>query len=128
MTISEDHQKLGHIAHAAVKHAVSNNYVTGIKLDSNSKPEFCEACAKAKSARQPFPKESTTRATKFGEQVHWDPWGPASVKSLNGHFYVAARIDDMTRETKLYFQEKKVKLLNRINKTRPTSKRKQETE
>ena len=42
-----------------------------------------------------------------GERVHWDLWGPASVKSLNGHFYIAARIDDATRETKLYFQEKK---------------------
>ena len=29
------------------------------------------------------------------------------MKSLNGHYYVAARIDDATRETKLYFQEKK---------------------
>ena len=107
MTISKAHWKLGHIAHAAVKHAVSNNYVTGIEFDSDLKLEFCEACAKAKSARQPFPKESTTQATKFGERVHWDLWGPASVKSLNGHFYIAARIDDMTRETKLYFQEKK---------------------
>ena len=29
------------------------------------------------------------------------------MKSLNGHYYVAARIDDATQETKLYFQEKK---------------------
>ena len=60
MTISEAHHKLGHIAHATVKHAESNGYITGIELDGNSKPEFCEACAKAKSARQPFPKESHT--------------------------------------------------------------------
>ena len=59
------------------------------------------------SARQPFPKESKTRATKYGERVHWDLWGPVTTKSLNGHFYVAARIDDTTRETRLYFQEKK---------------------
>ena len=107
MTISEAHRKLGHIAHAAVKHAISNGYITGIELDEDSKPEFCEACEKAKSARQPFPKESDTRATKYGERVHWDLWGPASVKSLNGHSYVAARIDDATRETMLYFQNKK---------------------
>ena len=62
---------------------------------------------KAKSARQPFPKVSKTRATKYGERVHWDLWGPATVKSLNGNFYVAAQIDDTTRETKLYFQSKK---------------------
>ena len=60
MSISEAHRKLGHIAHAAVKHAVTKGLVTGIDLDLESKPEFCEACAKAKSARQPFPDESHT--------------------------------------------------------------------
>ena len=107
MTITEAHRKLGHIAYGAITHAITNEYITGIELDRNSKPEFCEACAKAKSARQPFPKESKTRATRYGERVHWDLWGPATVKSLNGHYYVAARIDDATRETKLYFQTKK---------------------
>jgi hypothetical protein len=103
MTISEAHRKFGHIAHAAIKHAVSNSFVTGIELDGDSKPEFCEACAKAKSAHQPFLKESHTRSQKFGERVHWDLWGPASVKSLNGHYYIAARIDDATREMTPYF-------------------------
>ena len=107
MSISEAHRKLGHISCGAITHAVSKGYILGIELESGSKPEFCEACAKAKAARQPFPKESKTRATNYGERVHWDLWGPATVKSLNGHFYVAARIDDATRETKLYFQDKK---------------------
>ena len=107
LTISQAHRKLGHISHTAIQHAISQGLVTGIELDPNSKPDFCEPCAKAKSARQPFPKESQTRATKYGERVHWDLWGPASVRSLNGHYYVAACIDDATRKTMLYFQEKK---------------------
>lgn len=101
MTISEAHKKLGHVSCGAIVHAVTKGYITGIDLELGSKPEFCEVCAKAKAARQPFPKESKTRATKYGERVHWDLWGPATVKSLNGHYYVAARIDDATRETKL---------------------------
>ena len=60
-----------------------------------------------KSAKQPFPKESETRAERFGKRIHWDLWGPASVKSLNGNQYVAARIDDATRQMKLCFQAKK---------------------
>src|SRR6202522_4108982 len=112
MTISEAHKKFGHIAHSAIKYAITNSQVTGVELDFDSKPEFCEACAKAKSIRLPFPKESETRAEIFGERVHWDLWGPASVKSLNGHHYVAARIDDATRQTKLYFQEKKSQTYN----------------
>ena len=57
MSISEAHIKLGHISSAAIRHAVSKVYITGICLDEDSKPEFCDTCAKAKSACQPFPKE-----------------------------------------------------------------------
>ena len=93
--------------YSAIKHAISQGFIASIELEPDSKPDFCEACAKAKSAQQPFPKESETRAKKFGECIHWDLWGPASVKSLNGNGYVAARINDATRESKLYFQDKK---------------------
>ena len=54
-----------------------------------------------------MPKESHTQATKYGEQVHWDLWGLASVKSLNVNCYVVAHIDNATCENKLYFQEMK---------------------
>ena len=111
LTINEAHHQLGHISSAAIRHTVMKGFITGIDLDESSKPEFCEACAKAKSARQPYPQESYTRAEKYGDCVHWDLWGPASVKSLNRHFYVAAQIDDATRKTKLYFQEKKSETL-----------------
>jgi len=63
MSISEAHHKLRHISHTAIKHAISS----GIDIDMDSKPEFCEACVKAKSSREPFPKKSDTRATKYGE-------------------------------------------------------------
>ena len=79
LTISEAHRKLSHIAPLAIKYAIAKGHITGIQLDPESKPEFCEACAKAKVARQPFPKESETCATKYRERVHWDLWGLASV-------------------------------------------------
>ena len=116
MSISEAHRKLGHISCRAISHASKKGYITGIKLEANSKPEFCEVCTKAKASRQPFPKESKTRAKKYSEHVHWDLWGPVTVKSLNGHYYMAAQIDDATRETKLYFQEKKSQTFNSYKK------------
>ena len=82
---------MGHIAHSAICHALSNGLVPGIDLNM----KFCEACAKAKLACQLFSKELETWAEKFGKRVHWDLWGPASVKSLNGNQYVAAQIDDV---------------------------------
>jgi len=84
MTLFEAHRKLGHIAYPAVKKMVSAGMVKGIQLDPNSKEEFCEACVKAKSAQQPYPHETTTRAENYGERVHWDLWGPATVRALAG--------------------------------------------
>ena len=46
-------------------------------------------------------------ATKYREHIHWDLWGPASVRSLSRNSYVVAYIDNATHETVLYFQEKK---------------------
>ena len=107
LTISEAHQKLSHITPATIKFAITKSHITGIQLDSELKPEFCEACAKAKAAQQPFPKESETHTSKYREHVHWDLWGPAAVWSLSRNLYVAAHIDNVTCETVLYFQAKK---------------------
>jgi len=79
MSISKAHRKLGHISYRAIGFLIHNKMVTGIELDTESKPEFCEPCAKAKANRLPFPHASETQATEFGERVHWDLWGPASV-------------------------------------------------
>ena len=112
LTISKAHWKLGHIAPSAIKYVITKGHITGIQLDPESKPEFCEACAKAKVTRQPFPKESETHTTKYGECIHWDLWGLASVRSLSRNLYVAAHIDDATCETVLYFQAKKSQTIN----------------
>ena len=70
MTIAEAHCKLGHIAHAVIKHAISTGMIMGIELDQNSKPEFCKTCAKAKAVRHPFLKQSLTCATRYREHIH----------------------------------------------------------
>jgi hypothetical protein len=107
MSISKAHRKLGHISHSAVRNAILTRQITGIELEMYLKPEFCKPCVKAKSARIPFPQKLDTCVEKYGERVHWDLWGPALVRSLNGNHYVAACTDDHTCENKLYFQPKK---------------------
>ena len=72
MSISDMHRKLGHISCSAIKHAVTKGLIEGINLDLNSKPDFCEACAKAKLACQPFPKESKTQAVNESTGIYGD--------------------------------------------------------
>ena len=106
MSISKAHHKLRHISHTAIKHVIASGHLKGINLDMDLKPEFCKPCAKAKSA-QPFPNKSDTRATEYGEHIHWDLWGPVLVRSLSGNSYCATHIDDHSHETCLYFQPHK---------------------
>ena len=107
MSISEAHRRLRHISHTMIKHAITSGRITGIDQDMDLKPDFCKLYTKAKSACQPFPKESDTRAIQFGECIHWDLWGPASVRSLSGNSYCTTHIDDHSHETSLYFQPNK---------------------
>jgi gag-polypeptide of LTR copia-type/GAG-pre-integrase domain len=62
ISINDAHRRLGHISCDAIKHAISKGYITGIELDPESKPEFCEACAKAKSSREPLKQITTVMA------------------------------------------------------------------
>ena len=102
------HCRLGHIHYGATKDAIRNGLVEGLEINpKNANEQFCEACAAGKPTTQPFPKESLTRASNFGERVHWDLWGPVSVKSLGRKSYTAVRKDDATRMVKPYFLAKK---------------------
>ena len=70
LTISKAHRKVGYIAPSAIKYTIAKGHIMGIQLDPESKPEFYEACAKAKVGWQPFPKELETHAMKYGERIH----------------------------------------------------------
>ena len=72
MDINQAHWKLDHIGYAVIKHVVSNGLILGLDIDLNSKLEFCEACVKGKATWVLFPKQSFTRATNYGEHIHWD--------------------------------------------------------
>jgi hypothetical protein len=108
MSITELHQKMGHINHEDLRCMVRDRTVTGIELDPDSKPEFCSTCVQAKAARKPFPKKSSTeRATRYGEKVVSDLWGPSPVKSMGGKYYSICFQDESTHEEKIYFTVKK---------------------
>jgi hypothetical protein len=58
MSLAEAHRVLGHISYGAVKHAIKSGQISRIQIDENSDEVFCDACAKAKPHRKPFPEPS----------------------------------------------------------------------
>ena len=107
MSISELHRKMGHINHDDLRKMVKNGMVLGIDLDLDSKPDFCEACIKAKATRKPFPKRSETKHQKYGDKVVADTWGPAKVESLGRKKYYQLYQDIASHEERVYFSHKK---------------------
>jgi hypothetical protein len=64
---------------------------------------FCETCVKAKITWQPFPDQSNSHATKYGECIHTDVWGPAKVQSLGKKWYHVTFMDDYSCEMTVIF-------------------------
>jgi hypothetical protein len=98
---------MGHVNHEDLQRMVENGMVTGINLDMSLKPEFCEACIKAKATRKPFPKESKTEYISYGDKVVSDVWGPASVESIGGNRYYNLYQDQRSHEEVIYFMQNK---------------------
>jgi transposase InsO family protein len=111
MSITELHKKMGHINHNDLRDMVRKGLVTGIELDTNSKPEFCETCIKSKATRKPFPKASTTEYTSYGDKIVSDVWGPAAVESLGGKKYAVTYRDLYSREERADYLRQKSETL-----------------
>jgi hypothetical protein len=113
LTISQLHRLMGHINHDDLRRMVNDGLVTGVELDSHSKPEFCDVCVRAKVARKPFPKHSTHDGIKaYGDKIVSDVWGPAQVRSLGGHDYLNIYHDISTSEERPYFLHRKSEALD----------------
>ncbi|EGO29482.1 hypothetical protein SERLADRAFT_433460 [Serpula lacrymans var. lacrymans S7.9] len=96
MDINKLHRALGHISHSSARKLVKSGMVTGIDLDETAEKEICNASVKAISNVKPFPAVSDTRASSYGECIHSDLWGPASVQDITGKKYMLTFTDDFS--------------------------------
>ena len=102
LSIEELHRRMGHIAPEAAKQMVSSGAINGIEIDSTSVIQHCDSCEYAKMTRKPIKKErQTPRATKFGDEVHSDVWGPSPIQTPGHKNYYVSFTDDYTRWTDL---------------------------
>jgi hypothetical protein len=100
LTVMELHCHLGHISAASARRLVETGAVTGIELDPNSSETNCETCLFARATRQPIKRACiSSTAQHFGNEVHTDVWGPASVLTQGGRKYFVTFTDNVTRFT-----------------------------
>jgi hypothetical protein len=117
MSITELHNRMGHINHNDLRHMVKTGMVTGINLDLESTPDQCTVCIQAKATRKPFPKRSVNEHVKgYGDKIVSDVWGPASTVSLGGHKYYNSYMDLSTHEEKVFFLKQKSEAFNSYKK------------
>ncbi|KAF9799647.1 hypothetical protein IEO21_10534 [Rhodonia placenta] len=113
LTLGELHRRMGHAYAPALQTMVTNNVVTGLRLEDTTAP-FCEPCAKAKQTRAPFLKaRSSPPTTRYGEHVHTDVWGPAPVHTPGGKVYYILFLDDHTDEAVVHLLSRKSEAFSR---------------
>ena len=102
LTVEELHRRMGHIAPEAAKRMVSSGAVEGVEIDHTSLIQTCESCEFAKMTRKPIKKtRDDPRASKFGDRIHSDLWGPSPVQTPGHKEYYVSFTDDCTRWTHL---------------------------
>ena len=109
------HQRLGHQNNNSVSQLKKKGMVTGINCTTSHHAEDkCEGCVLGKSHRNPFPKQSNSRATKPYEIIHSDECGPMQVESKGGSRYMVTFTDDYSRYTTTYFIKRKDEALSKF--------------
>jgi transposase InsO family protein len=106
------HKRLGHLNEKSVKRLQS--MVGGMQVEKGSCDLNCEACIEGKQARQPFPSDGATRATKVLEIVHSDVCGPMKTPSMGGARYFLTFIDDFSRKVWVFMLKCKSDVFERF--------------
>jgi len=92
--ISLWHRRFIHHNYADVKRMIQKKLVTGLKLESNAKPDpVCEPCIAGKMHSNPFPPSPNHNRAPL-ELIHSDLHGPLPVTTHSGYKYWITFIDD----------------------------------
>lgn len=109
------HKRLGHTGYSNLKMMQSKEIVVGLPKFKVDK-ERCESCILSKHSRDPFPKESESRAREKLELIHSDVCGPMQNLLLSGSKYILTFIDDATRMVCVYFLKAKSEVFNTLKR------------
>lgn len=110
VSLMELHRCLGHIAPSSAHKLVESKAISGIKLDSESQAEDCDACIFTWAIRLPVPKIRISPPSQhFGDQIHSNIWGPVGTSTCQGRKRFTTFMDDAMRYTVMYLLHTKDK-------------------
>lgn len=92
------HCRYAHLSLKGLKTLANNETVKGLPYITETNP-ICSDYLKVKQHRNPFPQQTTWRASKKLQLVPADICGPLKPTSNSGKRYLITFIDDMTRKT-----------------------------
>ena len=92
------HLRYGHLSFNGLKTLQQKRLVNGLP-QFQAPLKVCEDCLVGKQRRNPFPKESTWRASQILQLVHADICGPINPTSNSKKRYLITFIDDFSRKT-----------------------------
>ena len=103
LSVMELHCRMGHIAVASTCKLVESGAITGVKLYPNSQEHDCNTCIFAHTTHLPVPKARISLlAQSFGDEIHTNVWGPASIQMRQGHQYFVTFTDNATCYTIMF--------------------------
>lgn len=114
------YHRYGHLILKGMRTLARNELENGLPNISESET-VCSHCLVGKQHKNPFPQQSTWRASKKLKLVHADICGPIKPISNSGKRYLIPFIDDMTRRIWVYFLSKKSSVLEFFNKIKATA-------
>src|SRR5260370_22293137 len=104
----ELHRRLSHIAVASDRQLVESGDSIGVELDQSSLETDCAACIFAHATCLPIPKvRISPPAQNFGDKVHTNVWGPATIATRQARRYFITFTDDATRYTVTFLMRTK---------------------
>ena len=105
------HERLGHLNSDYISLMIKSHMVEGLPHIVPSKIT-CTGCMSGKMHRDPFPHDSSWRASHKLQLIHSDLLGPMDNVSIQGSKYALTLIDDFTRRIWIYFLQSKDQVLD----------------
>ena len=102
VSIEEIHGRMAHIAPETIKKMVSKGVIQGVEIDSTAEIQQCNSCEYAKATQKLIQRtREGPRASKFGDEIHSDVWGPSPIQTPGHKEYYVSFTDDHIRWTHL---------------------------